>query len=126
MNEIINNLSEYQNTLIIVGMVAVLLLVGIAAVKKTVNKQTDFEEEKELPFNIKDLESAIGGLDNINSVEGTISKVTLKLKDNNIVNLDEVNKLGCSGIVETSSGYTFIFGSLSKTIANKLENDLKG
>jgi len=126
MNDFINNMSQTQIYIVIGVLVFIFLLVGFFAFRSKINQEKDLNQLVDLPFDIKDLEKAIGGKDNIESVEGSMSKITLKLKDNGLVNQDDVVKLGCSGMVETSSGYTFIFGTISKSIAYELNKLLKG
>jgi PTS system D-glucosamine-specific IIC component len=125
MNETIDYLNNNPYIYAIIVLVIILIVIGIMNFRKAINKETNFEELKNLDFDIRDLEKYVGGLDNISSVEGTISKVSFKLKDTKLVDVDKVKDLGASGIVETSSGFTFIFGSVSKTIATIIHQDLE-
>jgi len=106
----------------IVGLI--ILVVLFILVRLNINKSHDLDKEVDLPFNVKDFEDAVGGLNNIKSIEGTLSKVSVKLHKNEAVNLDKVKALGASGIVETSSGYTFIFGAISKTLASLVNKNI--
>ncbi|WP_423364449.1 hypothetical protein [Mycoplasma sp. P36-A1] len=126
-----NNIANFFNPeinpyslYIIIGIIVIIAVIAFLIFRNSVNKEKDFDEILPLPFEINTLEQYLGGLANINSVEGSISKVAFKLKDTKIIQLEEIKKLGASGIVETKAGFTFIFGSISKTIAILIQKDL--
>ena len=88
--------------------------------KKSGNKQIN----NSLPFDIEILLSNIGDISNIESVSSSISKVNFKLKDSSLVDLEKIKELGASGIVENSSGFTFIFGNISPQIEKIINEKL--
>lgn len=125
MDSIVTYFNQNQYLLyIIIAIIVILIILGVVYFRKTIDKETDFEQLVDLPFDIKELENAVGGLENINSVEGTISKAAFKLKDTSLVDLDKMKELGASGIVETKSGFTFILGHISKTVATLIQRNL--
>lgn len=73
-----------------------------------------------LPFAISDFIEAIGGRDNIEDIDSSLSRVTVQLVDCSKVNLEKIKQLGASGIVEKRNGYTFIFGAISKRIHSEI------
>jgi PTS system D-glucosamine-specific IIC component len=77
-----------------------------------------------LPFKVEELFDYLGGIENIESIDSSMSKVTFKLKSNEIVAVDKIKDLGVSGIVETKGGFTFIFGSISPEIARVVKEKM--
>lgn len=107
----------------IYALVAAVIILIIALV--IVNNKKKNHAKTILPFEINELIKVLGGKDNIIEYQNSLSKITLKLKDNSLVDLDAIKQLGASGIVETSDGFTFIFGSISEMIAAEMTSKLK-
>jgi phosphotransferase system IIB component len=60
---------------------------------------------------------AFGGKENIISASSQGSRLILVLKDYDVVDLEELNKLGITSSIKMSNKITFIIGSLSSDIA---------
>lgn len=73
-----------------------------------------------LPFEIDILVNALGKIENINNVSAKLSKLNVEVKDTSLVEIDSIKKLGASGVIEKSNGYTFIFGMASEKISEEL------
>jgi phosphotransferase system IIB component len=63
-----------------------------------------------------------GGRENIISATAVGSRLSLVLKDYDIVNLEELNKLGITSSIKMSNKITFVIGSLASDIAKYINN----
>lgn len=113
---------DFNNPIIIGAIIIALLVIFLVIITMTNKKKK--AETIDLPFMLNDLLENIGGVENINSVSSSLSKVTFKLKDNSKVNVAAIESLGASGIVETREGFTFIFGNISKNIETIIKDKL--
>lgn len=73
---------------------------------------------------IKNIDAAIGGLDNITSATSGIFKLNLYLKDLEAVSFNELLKLGANRITETREGLSIEFGSSSTVIAKAITKEI--
>lgn len=73
-----------------------------------------------LSFDINSFMDALGGIENIKESEATLSKVTVYLHDEKIVNMAKLKELGASGVVQSNDKVTIILGKVSKEISNKI------
>lgn len=74
-----------------------------------------------ITINIDKLKTLLGSSQNIVGSEYTHTKVKIFLKDTNLVNSEELQKLkGISGIFNTSKSTTIIVGNQAKAVAEKL------
>lgn len=66
----------------------------------------------------------VGGIDNIVEVSSISSRLTLTLKDNNVITEDVLNsfKEKKIGIFRTSKKITLVIGDLANTYKEKIEN----
>ncbi len=84
-------------------------------------KKKDLKSENLSTIDIQELLIALGGKDNICEVKSSPSKLTVVLRNREIVNIQNIQKLGASGIVEGKEQLSMIFGKQSELI----EKDLK-
>ena len=74
-----------------------------------------------------DIMKALGGEENLIDIDSCTTRLRLKVKDNDLVNEDELAKLGVSGVIKPSDGIVqVVMGEKSESIANdikKLIND---
>ena len=111
------------NIPVLVGSIALAIIIAIVlGYFNLKNKKTSTDHD--LPFDLSALLATLGEIENIESVEATMSKVTFKLKDTSKVDVEAIKALGASGIVETKGGFTFIFGSISQSIAKAIKEQL--
>lgn len=112
-----------MNTIIIlyIALFVILVVLLLVFLKNRLNKAS----YNSLSFPIDDLIIYLGGKDNIIKYQTSLSKITFKVKDNSLVNVEKIKELGASGIVETSDGFSFIFGNISSTIGVYLDNVMK-
>lgn len=119
--QVLNQINILYIVAIIVVVALILLFIGVRRANNKKNKQVDLVA---LPFDIEEFIEALGSINNIVDVTGTISKVTFKLDDNSKVDFNKISEYGASGTVETSSGVTFIFGNISKSIETLVKEKL--
>ena len=106
--------------LIIALIVLVILIISGALIMIRINKRPASNTVAKLPFDINVLVAALGKINNIEAVDAKLSKLNVKLKDTALVDVEAIKKLGASGIIKKSAGFTFIFGSLSEKISAEL------
>ncbi|MEG0284117.1 MAG: PTS transporter subunit EIIB [Erysipelotrichales bacterium] len=104
-----------NQTYLIIGIALVIISIILSVI---FNRKGKGLQENGLPFALEILLENLGGIENIESVDSSRSKVSFKLKDNEKINIEKINELGASGIVETSSGVSLIFGDISQTICD--------
>ena len=83
-------------------------------------KNKRLPNDRESTIDIDALIDALGGIDNIVGVDHSASKVSVELKDYTVVNIEKIQSLGASGIVEGQKAIAMIFGKQSVLIANDI------
>lgn len=109
---------------IYIGVLAIIFIVVVAYVFIQVNKNKKPKLRTDLPIDLNLLIGAFGGLDNLKEVVGSPSKVTVFLKDVDLVKVRDLTDLGASGVVQSNDKLTAIFGSFSPLIAEELRKRL--
>lgn len=118
-------ISEQVGMIALMVSIAIFIVIAIIAVpiiirrKRTVIKGSTVSrrELSDIALNVID---ALGSRSNIIGVETSISKIKFALKDVKLANIDKLNKIGASGVVETSNSLTVIFGSISKELGEAI------
>ncbi len=68
--------------------------------------------------------AALGGEENIVSVDACITRLRVEVKDKANVNKDELKSLGAAGVVEVGNGIQAIFGAKADAYKNEIKNIL--
>lgn len=68
--------------------------------------------------------AALGGEENIVSVDACITRLRVEVKDKANVNKDELKVLGAAGVVEVGNGIQAIFGAKADAYKNEIKNIL--
>lgn len=68
---------------------------------------------------------ALGGLDNISDIYSTGSRLSILLKNPDLINRDELTKLGVSSIVLMSNKVTLVSNLDNQKIVEKIKNSLQ-
>ncbi|MBD8500507.1 glucose-specific PTS transporter subunit IIBC [Paenibacillus arenosi] len=76
----------------------------------------------ELPGNIL---HALGGKDNIASLDACITRLRVQVKDKEDVNKERLKELGASGVLEVGNNVQAIFGTRSETIKHQIHEIIK-
>ena len=111
--------TEYIAIAIMLIVAGILLYYGFISFIK--NKSLDHDRTTST-INIQSLVQALGGLDNIQEITHTASKVSVKLQSQDSIDVKTIQSLGASGIVEGKETLSMIFGKQSPLIAEDLEN----
>lgn len=86
--------------------------------KKENNKSNEIVEKA--PAVLK----ALGGEENIVSVDACITRLRVEVKDKSKVNKDNLKALGAAGVVEVGNGIQAIFGAKADAYKNEINNIL--
>ena len=97
-------------------IIAVIFLIILLAVLKSMKKDAHLEINKLVDY--------LGGRDNIVSMDYTLSRFIVTLRDVEKANKEAIQKLGAKGIVEIDNQLKIILGSNSKQL-KKYINDMK-
>lgn len=68
--------------------------------------------------------AALGGEENIVSVDACITRLRVEVKDKANVNKDQLKSLGAAGVVEVGNGIQAIFGAKADAYKNEIKNIL--
>ncbi len=109
-------------------------------IKSKVNKanQKDFSRDAEptsdttkqlkrsvkVPFAIEELIEALGGQDNILTVEASLSSTKIGVKEKDKINQEAIKKLGAKGIMISGLKVSMVFGDISIAIKEALDKKL--
>ncbi|MEG0685493.1 MAG: hypothetical protein RR428_10570 [Coprobacillus sp.] len=110
---------EFEYVLIVVGIILAVLLLYLGYTHFI--KNTSLSNESSSGIDIDALLEALGGQKNIKDVNSSPSKLTVRLTDHSLVNVEKIQALGASGIVEGKESLSMIFGKQSSLI----EEDIK-
>ena len=97
-------------------IIAVVFLIVLFAVLKSMKKDAHLEINKLVDY--------LGGRDNIVSMDYTLSRFMVTLRDVTKANKEAIQKLGAKGIVEIDNQLKIILGSNSKQL-KKYIDDMK-
>ncbi len=75
-------------------------------------------------FDVETLVKALGGIENIDDVSSSPSKLSVILKNQSIVDIASIQSLGASGIVEGKQTLSIIFGKQSSLIEKDIKSKL--
>lgn len=89
--------------------------------EKSENKSTKGNEIQEKAPAVL---AALGGEENIVSVDACITRLRVEVKDKANVNKDELKALGAAGVVEVGNGIQAIFGAKADAYKNEIKNIL--
>lgn len=110
--------TEYIAIIIMIIISLALLYYGFVNFIKTKNiNKLEFESSIDIP----QLIDALGGKENINEINASLSKVNVRLLDNSVVKFDVIKALGASGIVENNESLILIFGKQSPLIVEDIQ-----
>ena len=97
-------------------IIVVIFLIILFAVLKSMKKDAHLEINKLVDY--------LGGRDNIVSMDYTLSRFIVTLRDVDKANKEAIQKLGAKGIVEIDNQLKIILGSNSKQL-KKYIDDMK-
>ncbi len=112
-----------ENIYVIIGIVVAVVLIFLAIrlyLKK--KKAPAMQPGESSGLDIDKLIGYLGGKENIQSVEGTLSKLNVVLKNTKAADIEALKAMGATGIVQNQNKLTVIFGKLSETIALEIQD----
>ncbi|MFX3660494.1 MAG: glucose-specific PTS transporter subunit IIBC [Ectobacillus sp.] len=80
-------------------------------------------EAGELPHEIL---AALGGKENIGSLDACITRLRVQVKDQGNVNKERLKELGAAGVLEVGNNIQAIFGPKSDTLKSQIHDIMKG
>ena len=96
---------------------------GIPNANET-TKTTKSDTKNEIVEKAPAVLAALGGEENIVSVDACITRLRVEVKDKANVNKDELKSLGAAGVVEVGNGIQAIFGAKADAYKNEIKNIL--
>ncbi|MFV0392835.1 MAG: hypothetical protein ACK5LC_00345 [Coprobacillaceae bacterium] len=103
-----------------IAIVIIAIILWLIIVKVLKNKKVG-ESTTKVDIDIERLLEALGGLDNIETMEATNSKVSFIVSDIAVVQIQVLKDLGATGVVQSSQKVTAIFGKISRGIVETIE-----
>ena len=94
-------------------IITVLILIALVVIKAS---KPDFKYEA------NKLVEYLGGIKNITSMEVSVSRFKVTLKDTSLVNKEGIQKLGARGIVEIDNTMKIIFGEDAKRLKKYIDD----
>lgn len=104
----------YGSIIVMIAIVAWLLITNILKNKKR-------ESKVEMTIEIQRLLEALGGIDNITSMEATPSKVSFIVANTKVLQMEVFKEIGATGVVQSNQKITAIFGKVSPAIVEEIE-----
>lgn len=93
-------------------IIAILIIIALVVIKAS---KPDFKYEA------NKLVEYLGGIKNITSMEVSVSRFKVTLKDTSLVNKEGIQKLGARGIVEIDNTMKIIFGEDAKKLKKYID-----
>lgn len=92
--------------------------------KADYNAKKEAGKSDEIKENAPEVLAALGGADNIVSVDACITRLRVEVKDKGIVDKAKLKALGASGVVEVGNGVQAIFGAKADAYKNQIKGIL--
>ncbi len=100
---------------IIVSLIAIVIILICKKCKKPKNKSGVYDE----------LIDAFGGMDNIIEVKARESRLSLVLKDYNLINEEKLKEKGITSSIKMTNKITYVIGSSAKEIEDYINKKSK-
>lgn len=113
---------DFEYVLIFVGIILAALLLYFGFTRFIKNK--DLKQNIVSTIDVVSLIEALGGKDNIVDVKSSPSKLTVSLKSHENIQVEKIQALGASGIVEGNQNLSMIFGKQSALIEEDIRKYL--
>ncbi|WP_028044579.1 hypothetical protein [Candidatus Stoquefichus massiliensis] len=113
---------EFEYVLIFIGIALAIILLYYGFTRFIKNK--DLKQDVVSTIDVSALIKALGGKENIVDVKSSPSKLTVILKSHTGLDIEMIQSMGASGIVEGKENLSMIFGKQSALIAEDLKRIL--
>lgn len=94
-------------------IIVIILLIILFAILKSMRKDAHLEVNKLVEY--------LGGIDNIVDKKVNLSRFIITLRDVNLANKEEIQKLGAKGIVEIDNQLKIILGNNSRQLKKYID-----
>ena len=109
--------TKYIAIIVMIIIVGILLYYGFINFIK--NKGLNSQQKSTIDINL--LLEALGGIENIQDVSHSPYKLTVVLTNQSVVDIEKIQSLGASGVVEGKDTLAMIFGKQSALIAEDMK-----
>jgi phosphotransferase system IIB component len=104
-------------------IIIALVITGLFIKKHNINKSQKIVQDK-ISEATDELATKFGGKDNIENITKNLSRVTVEVKDVNLVNKDEINET-FEGVMFMGNKIVFVVGSSSDDFLKQLADKIK-
>lgn len=103
--------------------------IGYLIAKKKAKKQinstnTELTVSNDVPFEVLKFFEVIGGKENYISNSATISSIKVEVKNIDLINKEEIKKMGAKGIIVGEKNVTCLFGDYSKKLSEMINKTI--
>jgi len=124
-NEVKDDFSNFLKNSSIFICVGLVLLIGLVILIIVLKKKTNPNEKQIEDFDGNSLVDALGGIDNIQEVSRTGSRITVKLHNTSIINNEKLKENGIDNIVAMSEKITLVVNNNPENIEQLIKNVLQ-
>ena len=112
---------------IIIGVVFILATIAfIILLKRYLKRKKEFlEEQKVIDSYYKNINDAVGKIQNIEKVEQVGSRLSFYLKDQSLLQVEALKEIHITGIVKTSKKVTLVVGEMAAKYAQFIQEEIK-
>ncbi len=112
---------------IIIGVVFILATIAfIILLKRYLKRKKEFlEEQKVIDSYYKNIIDAVGKIQNIEKVEQVGSRLSFYLKDQSLLQVEDLKEIHITGIVKTSKKVTLVVGEMAAKYAQFIQEEIK-
>ena len=106
---------------IIIGSGVLLIIAGILLLAFFNKRGKKKNLSQPQPINDEKWVNALGGKDNVNSLEAKGSRLVVMLKDNKLINKEELHELGVVSVISGQDKITLVLKEKAENIQNLLK-----
>lgn len=88
-------------------------------IAETIN--TELTVSNDVPFEVKEIIEAIGGIDNYICNTTTINSIKIEVKDIELINKEKIKDIGAVGVSLSQESIRCLFGDFSKKLGQMLD-----
>ena len=104
---------------ILAGLALTIIVVWFVFTRYIKGKK--IQSGRKVNIDVEKIITALGGKDNVLSAKATNSRLSVSLKDDQKLNIEDLKQLGASGIVQTTNKVTVILGQVSQLVEEEIQ-----
>ena len=105
---------------IVLALVVVIVIIVAFLLIRNARKSKNGKEA--LVGLLNDIVEALGGKDNIKSMEAKMSRLNVSLISDNIINIEKLKEIGIERVIKMSNKITLLVGNTASELADKFNN----